>query len=381
MTERLRILFMMDHAYLPRGGTEEHLLWLQNSLDSERFEKHFLVFSRLDCPADMFPIQPLVLGQVFGNKKLTYPKRFRALVRYLCDNNIDIIHAFMPNDEVLACYAGYFARRKLGHNIAIVGHRRNLGFMVGMKRRLMGYLIRRFNIAYIANSRASIDAAFAKEGIPRERFTVIYNAISHARWEAGRASPISRAELGFDTDDFIIGSVATIRRIKGLETLVRAARLVVDRHPNARFLCIGNVDDQEYLDELYALTAELGLEHHINWYGDLDNAYRVLPNFDLAVLSSYSESFSNSVLEYSAVGLSIVASDVGGMSEIITGGENGFLVPPKEPELLAEKIITLFESPELRKSFAERAAEIAHRDFDESTILRQYVEFYESLCK
>jgi glycosyltransferase involved in cell wall biosynthesis len=253
--------------------------------------------------------------------------------------------------------------------------------MFGVKHGIMRLLTRWFNIAYIANSRAAVEAAFAKEGIRRDRFTLIYNPISRVRWEQGKASLISRADIGLDASDFVIGSVATFRRIKGYETLVRAARLVVDRHPNVRFLCFGAVDDPEYLAELQALTAELGLERHITWHGVIDNPYRVLPIFDLAVLTSYSESFSNSVLEYSATGLPVVASNVGGMSEIITDGENGFLVPPKEPEPLAEKIVTLIENPELRHTLAERAAETALRNFDESTILRQYVEFYESLCK
>jgi len=380
MTERLRILFMTDYIFCPRGGTEQHLLWLQNNLAQERFEKFFLIFSQLECSPEVFPVQPLVLGQIFGNRKRSWFKRFRALVRFLCDNRIDLVHAFTPNDELLASYAVLFARRKLGRSIPIVCHRRNVGYVMGFKRRLMGCLIRRFNIAYLANSRAAVEAAWEKECIPRERFTVIYNPFSRSRWEEGRALPVSRIELGFDEDDFVIGSVATIRRIKGYETLVRTARQVVDKHQNVRFLCIGNHEDKEYLRELCSLTAELGLERHIVWYGDMDNPYRILSICDLAVHSSYSESFSNSVLEYTAIGLPVVASNVGGMNEIIVDGENGFLVPPKQPDRLAEKIIMLIENPALRHTIAQRAAEITRCDFDESTILRQYVDFYEKLC-
>ena len=370
----------MDHCRTPHGGTEQHLLWLFNSLDPERFEKFFVVFSQLDCPPDVFPVPPLVLGRMYGNRKRSLFRRFRALVRYLCDNRIDLIHAFTPNDEVLACYAAMFARRNRGQRIPVVGHRRNLGYAMGNKHFLMRRLTKRFDIAYLANSRAAVEAALEKEGIPRERLTVIPNPFSRSRWEAGRASLLSRQELGLDANDFVVGSVATIRRIKGYETLVQAARLVVDKHPNARFLCIGGVDDMPYLDELQSLAAALGLERRIVWYGDMDNPFRVLPIFDVAVLSSDSESFSNSVLEYAAAGLPIVASEVGGMSEIVTDGENGFLVPPRQPERLAEKIITLIENPELRRTFAEGAAETARRNFDESVILLRYTGFYENLC-
>ena len=380
MTQPLRILYMMDYCYFPRGGTEQHLVWLLNNLAPERFEKFFVVFSQLDCPAETFPIHPLVLGQVYGNRKCTLFKRFRVLIRYLCDNNIDLIHAFTPLDEVFACYASMFARRKLGKQISIVGQRRNIGFEVRFRNHIMERLIRRFNIAYLANSRAAVEAAFNIEGIPRERFTVIHNPFSRSRWNDGLASSLARHELGLDANDFVIGSVATIRRVKGYETLVQAARFVVDKHPNARFLSIGGVDDTQYLDELQSLTAKLGLERHIFWYGSMDNPFCLLPIFDLAVLSSYSESFSNSVLEYAAAGLPIVASNVGGMTEIIADGENGFLVPPKHPESLAEKIITLIENPELRRTFADHAAETARRNFDESAILNRYTGFYENLC-
>ena len=379
MTQTLRILFMMDHCHTPSAGTEQHLLWLFNNLDPERFEKYFLVFSRLDCPADEFPVRPLVLGQVYGNRKSSLFRRFRALIRYLCNNRIDIIHAFTHFDEVLACYAAMFVRWMSGQRIPVVGHRRNIGYATDARCRMMRRLTRWFNIAYIANSRAAVDAAWEKEGIPSERFTVMNNPFSRSRWEAGLKLPISRSELGFDAGDFVIGSVATIRRIKGYETLVQAARLVVDKHPNTHFLCIGGVDDASYLDELRTLTAELSLERHLFWHGGIDNPFRVLPVFDLAVLSSYSESFSNSVLEYAASGLPVVASDVGGMSEIITDDENGFLVPAKQPERLAEKIITLIEKPELRRTFSERIAEAARRNFNESVILSRYTEFYERL--
>ena len=381
MTETLRVVHLMDHVISAYGGTEQHMIWLQNHLPRDQFELHFLVFSQFDASPEAFPISPYNLGQVFGNNKWSYLKRFNALVRYLCEHNIDLLHAFSPVDELFACYAARSAQKKLRKKIAIVGHRRNIGFALNRKLLLMGRLTRKFPIAYLANSRAAIEAAFEKEGIAKERFTVIYNPVSKSRFEAGLASPMTRAELGVDENAFLIGSIATIRRIKGFETLVRAAKSVVERHPTAHFLCIGKQGDAEYLAELRTLAAELGLTNHITWFGDVDNPYRVLPNFDLAVLASHSESFSNSVLEYAASGRPIVASNVGGMPEIITDGTNGFLVPAKEPERLAEKIVTLIENPVLRRSFAEQAAETARKHFDETDILRQYCDFYRAAAR
>jgi len=380
MTRKIRVLHMFDHILSAFGGTEQHLIWLQNMLDRQQFELFCLVFSKMDCPSEILPIQPLVLGEIFGPGKISFLKRIWAISRYICDNDIDLIHAFTPTDELIACYASLLARRKLRKRIPVVGHRRNIGYSLNRKVLWKGRLTRPFGMKYIANSQAAVDAAFEKEHISREHFTVIHNSVSMVRFGIGVASQLTRAELGLDSDAFVIGSVATLRPIKGHQTLLRAIRLVVDKYPQTRLLCIGEQLEIKFFEELQALTTELGLERHVIWFGNIDNPFRVLPNFDLAVLASYSESFSNAILEYGVAGLPIVASNVGGMAEIITDGENGFLVPPEQVEMLAEKMIQLIENQETRQNLANCAAERVRKNFDETAILQQYTDFYKNIA-
>ena len=380
MTRKIHVLHLIDHVLSVYGGTEQHLIWLQNTLDRQQFELSCMVFSKMRCPPETFPVQPPVLGEIFGLGKISYLKRIWALSRYLCDNDIDLIHAFTPTDEPIACYASLLARRKARKKIPVVGHRRNIGFSLNRKVLWKGRLTRPFGMRYIANSQAAVDAASEKEGIPRERFTVIHNPVSMARFEAGMASRLTRPELGLDSDAFVIGSVASLRPIKGHKTLLQALRLVVDKYPQTRLLCIGKQHEIEFFEELQALTAELDLERHVIWFGNIDNPFRVLPNFDLAVLASYSESFSNAILEYGVAGLPIVASNVGGMAEIITDGENGFLVPPEQSEILAEKMIQLIENQEIRKTVAHCIAETVRKNFDETVILKKYADFYKNIA-
>ena len=379
MTRKIRVLHLIDHVLSAYGGTEQHLIWLQNILDRQQFELLCMVFSKMNCSAETFPVQPLVLGEIFGLGKISYFKRIWALSRYICDNDIDLIHAFTPTDEPIACYASLLARRKLRKKIPVVGHRRNIGFNLNRKSLWKGRLTRPFGMKYIANSQAAVDAAFEKERIPQERFTIIHNPVLMTRFEAGMASRLTRADLGLDPDSFVIGSVASLRPIKGHKTLLRALRFVVDKYPQTRLLCIGKQHEIEFFEELQAQTAELDLERHVIWFGNIDNPFRILPNFDLAVLASYSESFSNAILEYGVAGLPIVASNVGGMAEIITDGENGFLVPPNQPEILAKKMVQLIENQEIRKNIANCAAETVRKNFDEMTILQKYTDFYKNI--
>ncbi|MDR1382409.1 MAG: glycosyltransferase family 4 protein [Planctomycetaceae bacterium] len=375
----IRLLFMMDVVDSDRCGSEQHLKWLQANLNSALFEKHFLIFSLLNCPPDRFPVVPLVLGQKYGNKKSSLPKRFQALVRFICENDIDLIHAFTPYDELLAACASYFARKKIG----IVGHRRNIGYALTCKLRMMSRAARWFGgIQYIANSQAAADAADEKEKISRQLFTIIPNPISETRRQEGFANPILRKEFGVAADVFLIGCVATIRSIKGHETLLHAAKTVLQKHPNTHFLCVGEQPDADYFAMLKRLAEALGITQHLTWYGSVDNPYRLLPTFDLAVLPSYSESFSNSILEYAASGLPIIASDVGGMREIINDNQTGCLVSSKEPEQLAEKILLLLNSPILRRELKTQTKQFAEKEFAENSVLQKYVDCYAKvLCK
>ncbi|MGL6193385.1 MAG: glycosyltransferase, partial [Thermoguttaceae bacterium] len=235
-----------------------------------------------------------------------------------------------------------------------------------------------FKIPYIANSEAAKVAAWEKEGIPADRFTIIYNPVFTDRYEDGVTNLISRSELGVPDDATIVGMVATVRPIKGYEVLVQAAKIILEKHPNAYFLCVGE-QQEDYLDELRILADKLGVTDRIIWYGGIDNPYRITPHFTVAVLSSHSESFSNAVLEYSVAGLPIVASDVGGMKEIITDGKNGFLVPADNPEILADRILQLLDSQELRKSFGDAVQRLVTEQFTEAEVLSQYKNFYEKI--
>jgi glycosyltransferase involved in cell wall biosynthesis len=132
----------------------------------------------------------------------------------------------------------------------------------------------------------------------------------------------------------------------------------------------------DHKKELQHLADELGISERIVWYGGIDNPLTIIPNFDVAVLSSRSESFSNSVLEYAVAERPIVVSDVGGLGEIVENNRTGFVVPPQNPERLAEKILLFLENPELGKTFGKKAKEFVFEQYDEKKILEQYLNYY-----
>jgi glycosyltransferase involved in cell wall biosynthesis len=172
-----------------------------------------------------------------------------------------------------------------------------------------------------------------------------------------------------------VALVATVRPIKDHATFLRAARLVLDRHPGTRFFAIGK-HEPPYFTELQSLADELNIAEHVRWFGPVDNPLSILAHCDLGVLSSRSEGFSNALLDYAVAGLATVATDVGGTPEVVEDGRTGFLVPPQSPERMADRICQLLQDAPLRQAFGARAAARAGALFSEQRILNQYSQLY-----
>jgi glycosyltransferase involved in cell wall biosynthesis len=112
--------------------------------------------------------------------------------------------------------------------------------------------------------------------------------------------------------------------------------------PQARFVVVGEGIERE---PLLDLTRELDLGDRVLFLGARADVPDLLQTFDVGVLASHFESFSNSILEYLASGLPVVVTDVGGAREVVREGQDGFLVEPRRPEQMAEKIRFLLDQP------------------------------------
>lgn len=363
------VLYLIDQVWCGRGGTEQHLNWLLERLPNDLIKKHFIVFSRQIDAHEVFPVNPLILGSLYGLGVCSFFRRIFVLFSYIKKNKIDIIHAFTIKDEVVGAIVSLFSR-----NCRVCAHRRNIGYALNAKKKWMSYFVQLFKIQYIANSEAAKIAAVQNEGINPDQLTVIHNPAFLKRAKEGFENQIKRNDIPVPTECPLIGMVASVRKIKGYEVFLQSAHQILKKNPNVCFVCVGEQDS--YLNVLKDLSKKLNIEERIVWFGSIDNAFRILPHLTIAVLSSHSESFSNSVLEYAIAGKAIVATDVGGMREIITDGESGFLVPPNSSEALADRIIDLLENPEMRKEFGNKARNFVLSTFSEGDILSKYIDFY-----
>ncbi|MDR2346639.1 MAG: glycosyltransferase family 4 protein [Planctomycetaceae bacterium] len=373
-----RILYLADDIYSSRGGTEQHILWLLRNIPASEYEKHFIVFSTLWHPETFIcEPEPLVLGRKFGLGIISWFRRFIFLLRYIRQYKIELIQAFSPKGEFIAALAALLSWRK----ITVIGNRRDCGYDRQFTYRWIFWLENFFGLKYIANSEAARQAAFINDKTSLDSITVIRNPIAFDWIQAGISEPMSRDELHLPDNDRngkIVGMVATVRPIKDYAALIKAAKIVLEKFPDTWFIFVGEADEN-HKNELVQLANQQQVSERIIWYGGIDNSLRIVKLFDVAVLSSHSESFSNSVLEYAAASCPIVISDVGGLREIIQDGQSGFLVPPENPAAMGEKIILLLEDNELARFFGKNAKELTFQNYNEQKILKQYIDYYNAV--
>ncbi len=184
------------------------------------------------------------------------------------------------------------------------------------------------------------------------RAATLVHGIDVAALRAGADRAGVRAELGVGDGEVLVGTVANLRGTKGYPDLIAAAGTVVGRHPEARFVSVGQ---GPLLAELEAGRDAAGLGDHLRFLGYRPDAARVVSGCDVFCLSSHHEGLPVALMEALALGIPVVATDVGGIAELVTTGEEGQVVPPHRPDLLAGALAAVVSDAELRRRLAAGA--------------------------
>jgi len=181
----------------------------------------------------------------------------------------------------------------------------------------------------------------------------------------------------------IVLSVGRLAAGKGLPELVRAARMVVDRHrdPALRFVLIGQ---GPLLPRLHDLVREAGLQGRFDFRGAIpaarrDELVRLYQTASAFVLPSHHEGMSTVLLEAMACGMPVISTAVGGALEVVVDGDNGVLVPPHDPGALAEALLTLLEDEPLRQRLGRNARAAIARHYTWDAVGARYVASYEGV--
>lgn len=238
-------------------------------------------------------------------------------------------------------------------------------------------LINQFSDRIIANSEA---VGNAYQNIPdvSKRVRVIYNGLNIAPYNDDVDTVALRQKLGLPATVPLIGLVGQIVPRKRPEDFLKAAAIVQQTIPDSFFLVVGSdIDASEYGRTLRNLSEQLGLADRIVWLEFCDRVYEIFEIIDLLVLPSKDEPFGRVAIEAMAARKPVVATNVGGLPEIIVDGETGFLVPPKCPQKLAEATIRILNDPQLAVTMGQAGRQRVEQYFS----LDQYVNGVEAVYK
>jgi glycosyltransferase involved in cell wall biosynthesis len=167
--------------------------------------------------------------------------------------------------------------------------------------------------------------------------------------------------------------VANLRPVKGVDVFLESARLVLDSVPGINFIVAGEGEERK---RLKGICRQLKLDSSVKLIGVISDVIPLLRASDIGVLSSSSESLSNAIIEYMAAGLPVVCTDVGGNRELVHDGLNGFLVPPGDPQKLADAIVKLVNDPDLRIKMGRESRQRAELLFDLDRTMKDYEALY-----
>lgn len=369
----MHVLYLIDELKV-KGGTEKHLFELSAGMADAGWRVTVFSLSEGEYAGEFRKhrkVRYYCLNAARINDLKGIASIFR-LVGYIRKERVNIIQSFHTASDLIGPVAARLSLRP----VRVLSSRRDEGYTKSGRHIAMQKYINRFVDNILANSTAVKKAVVDQEGYPPERIEIIYNGIDISHFKLG---PESRAEqrrvLGAGPDSFLIGSVGNIRPIKGYDLLVEAAGIVCRRLPDVSFYHVGKGPDKARLQER---CRELEIDNRFCFLGFVRDVPLFLCGLDIYVQPSLSEGFSNSILEAMAVGVPVVATAAGGNSDLIKTGENGFLVPIDDPESLAESMISLVKNVEQRVSFAERAYDQLQNKYQMSSMLANYIEYYQT---
>jgi L-malate glycosyltransferase len=373
---RTHVLFVIDQL-CGTGGAERMLLNIIRSLPKDRFrctvvtfknDPSWREFDNFPCPWWVFP-----LHRTYDWNALRVALRLRRLIR---SQQVHIVHTFFESSDL---FGGLVA--KLSGVPVLISSRRDMGILRNWYHHFAYRVLNPLFDLVLTVSDEVRAFCIRHDRLDPVKVLTLYNGIETSILSAAAGGAGSRASLRLDGASHLISTVANVRRVKGLDILIRAAGKVCAEFPHAIFLVIGAVNEPRHLQELRELMESLGLTENVKFLGQTLDVIPLLKMSDVFCNSSRSEGFSNALLEAMACSLPCVATRVGGNPEAVEDGSSGFLVESEDSDTLADRILTLLRHPDRAREMGSEGRRIVESKFTIDTIMTQLVNIYELWTK
>jgi len=378
---KISILYVITKLEL--GGAQKHLLSLIQGLDRERFNPYILTAydGLLVDAAKQIPGLKLIRCR-FLERPIHPVKDILTLFfiyRFIRNNNIDIVHTHSSKAGILGRLAAKAAGVK---NIIHTVHGWSFhGYQPGTAYYFYLFLERfcaSFSSLIIVVSQWDKRKAGQQLSGRQDKFRLIRYAINPEEFRDEAGGSRVRNEFGLSEADLIVGMVACFKPQKSPLDFIELAGVVAKDFPNAKFILVG---DGVLRKKISALINKLNLKDRVILTGWRDDVASILSCLDVFVLTSLWEGLPIAVLEAMAAGLPVIATDTGGVSEVVLDGKTGYLVKPHDIQALQKRLEELLTKPYLRNEFGRLASlSLGSYEYSSDNLLKNTTQLYLDLC-
>lgn len=315
---------------------------------------------------------------------LTEFKTLLAIKKALQKTRPGILHTFTAKPNIYGAIAGRWAKTPI-----IVSSVTGLGsFYIddSLKSRLVRALIESLYRSVLKRTDATIfmnstdRQLFVDKGlVPESKARLVRSSGVDTEFFSPDSIPQHplKGELGIPPERLIVLMIARAIWHKGIAEYLEAAKIARIEKPDLLFLLVGGTDEG---NPSCVPRESLESQNAVLWLGERRDIRELLQLCDIFVLPSYREGVPRTLLEASAMAKPMVTTDTVGCTEVVEEGLNGFLVPVKDSEILAEKILVLAKDSKLREQMGQKAREKAKQEFDVKIVVSKYLNIYRELA-
>ena len=364
--DRIKVVELLANAN--NGGAQEHVFNLVSRIDRSRYdvsvcsltpgsairklERAGIPVCVIEAPDDAAAVE--------------------AVAAHLVAVNADVVHNHMYHAEVIGTQAAWRVAETGRRRPLIVGTVHSSRIRSDDDRALLRRLTPRIDHLIAVSS--SIVRKIADEERHGAPVSLIYNGVDLERYDHQVPCCTLREEYGLPESGPMVGVVARLEHEKGHPTLIEAWPGVLAAFPDASLLVVGEGSRR---DELVDQVRTLGIDRSVVFTGRRDDVPAVTKSLDVAVLPSYREAQGLSILEAMALSRPVVASNVGGIPEMIVDGQTGLLVPPHDPVALAAAIVRLLTDHPLADTLGRAGHDLVHDRFCVELMVRAVETIYD----
>lgn len=375
MRKKTKILHIISDTNV--GGAGRLLLNLSEYIDKNKFELEYAIprnsrlypllkrwgrvhfFKEGDCSANIFSIPTL-----YNVIKASHP---------------DIVHTHSSlSGRIAAVLCGISKQRIVYSKHCVFDIPQRPKIMIMIRKCIQKITDGLFSGKIIAVAEAARDELVTLGSAPDRISVIINGSISQSVLSEDDKKNL-RTVLGIDENDFVVGMVARLEPCKGHKTFIKAAKLLLSKDKNFKFLIVG---DGSCREELIKYTSHMGIFNNVIFTGYVSDVWKYLNLLDINVNCSTGTETSNlSISEGLSLGIPAIVSDFGGNPNMVINGITGMVFGKRDPNELYKIIYSLKKSPQILKTMGLNARKDYQKRFSVEKMAEQYEDFYIKMLK